>query len=99
MRTYLRRAVEAIGENKLGFTSKTVGTHSIRTSFAMLLTIMDTPDSLIMKKGRWKSNAFLRYIRSQSQLYGRNVSNSMVSGDNEFSYVIPHFNQLKIEEH
>ena len=59
MRAYLRRATTEIGTDKLGFETKSVGTHSIRSSFAMMLLLNNEAESVVMKKGRWKSNAFL----------------------------------------
>ena len=46
MRTYLRRAVQIIGEDTLNITASDVGTHSIRSSFAMLLLLNNEEDSL-----------------------------------------------------
>ena len=98
MRVYLRRAAVDIGTDKLGFDTKLVGTHSIRSSFAMMLLLNDEAESVVMKKGRWKSNAFLRYIRQQISNYGINASRRMVqTASNEF-YVIPHIGNFKIEE-
>ena len=51
--------MKAIGEEKLGFTAKDVGTHSIRTSFATLLYLKKAGPILIQIGGRWKSTAFL----------------------------------------
>ena len=63
IRNRIRVAVDAIGEEKLGFTAKEVGTHSIRTSFATLLYLRKVDPILIQIGGRWKSTAFLKYIR------------------------------------
>ena len=98
MRTYLRRTVESFGEDRLGIKMGDVGTHSIRASFAMMLMLNNLADSLIMKKGRWKSDAFLVYIRAQINKFGYNTSKQMVGqASNEF-YVIPHFANIKISK-
>jgi len=55
--------VKAIGKEKIGFTAKEVGTHSIRASFATLLYLRKVDPILIQIGGRWKSKAFLKYIR------------------------------------
>jgi len=96
MRIYLRNAVKAVGESKLGFPAERVGTHSIRSSFAMMLLLNDEADSVVMKKGRWKSNAFLRYIRAQVSAYGINASKRMVNTKSDHFYVIPHIGKFKI---
>ena len=55
--------MKAIGKEKIGFTAKEVGTHSIRASFATLLYLRKVDPILIQIGGRWKSKAFLKYIR------------------------------------
>ena len=63
VRNRIRVAVKAIGKEKLGFTEKEVGTHSIRTSFATLLHLRKVDPILIQIGGRWKSKAFLKFIQ------------------------------------
>ena len=99
MRAYLRRQIQRIGEDKLGFDKSMVGTHSIRASFAMLLLLNKERDSVIMKKGRWKSSAFLRYIREQIESFGNDTSAKIVGTFSEYFSIIPHFNKLKIEKY
>jgi hypothetical protein len=96
VRVYLRRAVQAVGEERLGFPAKKVGTHSVRSSFAMMLTLHDEEDSIIMKKGRWKSASFLKYIRQQISSYGYKVSKIMVSNQNDDFFAIPHVGNIKL---
>ena len=59
-----RNTVTIMGSARLGIPIKSIGTHSIRTSFAMMLNLNKKPDSLIMKQGCWKSASFLKYIRN-----------------------------------
>ena len=47
-----RSAVDAIGEDKLGFKSSEIGTHSNRTAAAMAIFLANTPIFLIMLIGR-----------------------------------------------
>ena len=61
----LRAAVEAIGEEKFGFKSSEIGTHSIRSGAAMAMFLDEIPVYVIMMIGRWSSDAFLKYIRKQ----------------------------------
>jgi hypothetical protein len=54
------------GENRYGIRTSELGTRSIRSGAAMALAIQsDTSDKKIMMLGRWKSTAFLNYIRPQ----------------------------------
>ena len=54
------------GENRYGIKASELGTRSIRSGAAMALAIQgDTSDKKIMMLGRWKSTAFLNYIRPQ----------------------------------
>ena len=54
------------GENRYGIKSSELGTRSIRSGAAMALALQgDTSDQKIMMLGRWKSTAFLNYIRPQ----------------------------------
>ena len=59
----IKSVVDKIGVKRLGFTRDDVGTHSIRTSFATMLSFLKVDPTLIMLNGRWKSDAVLRYIR------------------------------------
>ena len=51
IRNRIRVAVKAIGEEKLGFTAKEVGTHSIRTSFATLLYLRKVDPIFVESNG------------------------------------------------
>lgn len=75
----IRAACKTIGEEKLGFLPERAGTHSIRTSFAMQLHLAGVKDHIIMLQGRWKSLAFLKYIRLQVQELSKELSVQMVS--------------------
>ena len=63
IRLTLRAAATLIGEDRLGFKIKDIGTHSIRSGSAMAMYLGDVPVYTIMIVGRWSSDAFLRYIR------------------------------------
>ena len=65
-----------------------IGTHSIRTSFAMFMHIQGIPDSTIKKKGRWKSDAFLLYIRNHVDQFGSDTSNLIASTTIDFRTII-----------
>ena len=62
----LRSGTEKMGFDALGFYPNQVGTHSIRSGGAMAYFLLpELSDSAVMFKGRWKSTAFLSYIRPQ----------------------------------
>ena len=83
----LKSAVKIAGAKRLGLHLSSIGTHSIRTSFAMMLALRRYPDSTIMKKGRWKSNAFLLYIRTYVDQFGADCSADIAHEENNFSIV------------
>ena len=74
----LRAAVTAIGEEKLGFKSSEIGTHSLRSGAAMAMFLDQVPVYTIMLIGRWSSEAFLKYIRKQVEQFSHNVAKRMI---------------------
>ena len=74
----LRDAVCAIGEDKLGFKSEQVGSHSQRSGAAMVMYLGYCKVYTIMMIGRWSSDAFLRCIRKQVEKFSHNVSRRMI---------------------
>lgn len=77
----IKAAVDAIGEDILGFTSKDVGTHSNRSGFAMMMYLGGESVFKIMLIGRWLSNAFLRYIEKQVREFSLGASQKMFKYD------------------
>ena len=73
----LRSAVEIIGPEIIGVPLNRVGTHTIRTSFALFMSLGKEEDSVIMLKGRWKSAAFMKYIRGYIDKFGVSASTSI----------------------
>ena len=84
----LRTAVKDIGESVLGFKALEVGTHSIRSggAMAMYLAQPQITTYTIQLIGRWKSDAFLRYIRKQVKQFSSHISCAML-GDEDFSHI------------
>ena len=78
MVTALRGAVRAVGEDVLGFKAEEVGTHSIRSGAAMSMYMGEVPIYVMMIISRWKSDAFLRYIRKQIEQFSHNVARRML---------------------
>ena len=75
----IRDAVVAIGETSLGINKSEVGTHSIRSGAAMAMYLGGCPVYSIMLIGRWRSTAFLNYIRTQVAEFSNDVSSRMLS--------------------
>ena len=74
----IQTAVDAIGPQVLGFTSKDVGTHSNRAAFAMMMYLSGRPVYTIMLLGRWLSDAFFRYIEKQIKEFSLGASSKML---------------------
>ena len=87
MLDFMRRTAEAIGEDKLGFTSVDIGTHSVRSGAAMAMFLDNTPIFFIMLVGRWSSDAFLKYIRKQVLETAKGISTRMLK--NDLFHVLP----------
>ena len=83
----LRMGARAMGAVKLGFEPEEIGTHSIRSGGAMAYYLLPSmSDSQVMFFGRWKSLAFLRYIRSQVDRFHSGWSTQIVLN--------PHFRNI-----
>ena len=78
VRSRLRAVVTLMGEEKLGFNSESIGLHSIRSGGAMAMFLSGVPVVIIMRVGRWSSDAFLEYIRDQVELLTADVSKKMI---------------------
>jgi hypothetical protein len=84
MLVQLRAAVAHLGESALGYSPANIGTHSIRSGAAMALVLSGHAAWRIMLAGRWKSSAFLVYIREQVQAFSRGVSDRMIENPDFF---------------
>jgi hypothetical protein len=87
IRTKLRAAAASIGEDALGFKIEDIGCHSLRSGSAMAMYLAGVPITTIQLIGRWKSDAFMRYIREQVDCFTENVSAKMITVQN--FYTIP----------
>lgn len=83
---HLRTTVNFIGKAKLGFTGDEVGTHSVRSSFAMLLYLAKVRTPTLMLLGRWASDAVLLYIRKQVLEFSEGITEEMLKND---FYTVP----------
>ena len=84
----LRSTVRLQGKDKLGFETHEIGTHSIRAggAMAMYLATPQIQTYTIQLIGRWKSDAFLQYIRKQVKQFSAHISEAMVMNEN-FSHI------------
>jgi hypothetical protein len=87
IRTKIRAAAASIGEDSLGFKIEEIGCHSFRSGSAMAMYLAGVPVTTIQLIGRWKSDAFMRYIREQVDCFTLNVSSRMLTTKN--FYTIP----------
>ena len=71
----LRNTVKQIGEENLGIKALEVGTHSIRSggAMAMYLAQPQITTYTIQLIGRWRSDAFLKYIRKQVKQFSSHI--------------------------
>jgi hypothetical protein len=79
IKTVLRDAVLAIGEDTLHIVANEIGTHSICLGAAMAMFLGGCPVFLIMMISCWSSDAFLRYIREQVEEFNHDVSCKMIT--------------------
>ena len=83
----IRLQITVIGQEILGFGPDDAGTHSMRSSFAMLLHLAGKDPLIIMLQGRWRSQAFMDYIRPQVAEFSTGLSEAMMT--NHDFYHIP----------
>ena len=86
--TALQVAVKAYGETALRIESHEIGTHSLRSGAAMAMYLGGCPVYSIMLIGRWRSTAFLQYIRKQIAEFTFDVSQKMLAVP-KFRHVLP----------
>ena len=77
------------GKRIFGFEPSEIGNKSIRSAAAMSLFLKDIHPTRIMILGRWKSTAFLEYIRAQTLEWTLNMSDVMISFDHFIDLCIP----------
>ena len=83
--TDLQCSVDAVRVDVLGFSSKEVGTHSVRSFLAMMMYLTKEQVYTIMLTGRWSSDAFLAYIEKQVKEFTKGVSSRMLLKDTFFN--------------
>ena len=83
----IRNTVALLGEDMLCFKPSDVGIHSIRSSFAMFSILNGIDPKIVQIQGRWKSDAFMEYIRPQVTAFSHGLSDIMMRGNN--FYTVP----------
>ena len=89
VRSKLRAIVDLIGPEELGFSKDDIGLHSIRSGGAMAMFLSGTAVIIIMRIGRWSSEAFLEYIREQVESFTVGVSQRMLQYEAFFNLNSP----------
>lgn len=84
IRLHLKKHILSIDPQVVFYTVKRIGTHSIRTSFAMIAHSAGIPPYVIMMIGRWASDAWLNYIRNKIPDFSKNISCLMVKSKDPF---------------
>ena len=82
---HIRSNVTAIGEDTIGFTVEEAGCHCIRSSFAVFLYINKIRSEKNMLQGRWRSQAFLAYIKKQVNEFSRDLSEVIINRTDFFT--------------
>jgi len=72
-----------------GLVPERVGTHSIRTSSAMAMVLNNIDPLRVMMIGRWRSTAFINYIREEVQEFSQSVATAMISRLDFNQHTIP----------
>lgn len=97
-RSFIKSHVRSLGQDRLGLKANQVGTHSLRSSCAMLLYLTNVRTSTIMLLGRWKSDAFLLYLRRQVKEFTQQVTHQMGSQPDLF-FTIPKDDPQQLHPH
>ena len=84
---HICNTVALIREDMLEFKPSDIGIHSIRSSFAMFLILNGINPKIVQIQGRWKSDAFMEYIRPQVTAFSHDLSYIMMQGNN--IYTVP----------
>ncbi len=90
---HLRAAAVQYGDDRLGFPLKKLGTHSIRSGAATAMFIAGVPVETIKMIGRWRGNAFLRYIRTQVQQVTKGVATDRAGAEKSGSQTVPNIGE------
>ena len=85
IRTKLRAAAASVGKERLGFHPDEIGCHSLCSGAAMAMKLAGVSEYTIMIIGRWKSMAFLEYLRKQVEEFSIDISDKLLDHANFFT--------------
>lgn len=77
-RRFLSSFIQSIDYQSFNISPSRIGLHSLRSSAAMAMYINNIPTHTIKYVGRWRSNAFLYYIREQVSAIHAGVASRML---------------------
>ena len=77
----------SFGEERLGFSHKEVGTHSLCSGFSMEIFLAIVYPETVMIIGRWSRNSLPWYIQIQVSGLSKVISDLMVS--TQYFYTLP----------
>ena len=86
LRTQIRTDLTTLQSWRYGILPSEVGLHSARATTAMALFLHKVPAHHIQYVGRWKSDAFLSYIRDQVLGLHQGLSSMIASNTSGFHY-------------
>lgn len=86
MRRQLRSDMILLESWKYGILPSEVGLHTARATCAMSLFINGVPEDRIKYLGRWRSDAFLSYIRDQAIDLHRGLSSALLGDRSQYRY-------------
>ena len=86
---YLCRVVDAVEEDKLGFTLDEIRTYLIRLGAAIAMFLDNMPVFLTILVGCWKSNGFLKHIRKQVLETCKGIFIRMLKNDLHYALLSP----------
>ena len=85
-----------MGEADLGFGKDGIGLHSVRSGEAMAMFLYGVSEIIMMRVGRWSSEAFLEYIREQVDSFTLVVAQKMLQFE-KFHHLNDKENKLHLD--
>ena len=85
VRSWLQAIINLIWEDILGFTGDDIGLHYIQSGGAMSMFLPKASTIIMMRVGRWSSEAFLEYIREQVEDFTVEILENMIKFESFFN--------------
>lgn len=90
IQSHLKAHVLNINPLQQKYQFSCIGTHTICTSLAMILNDQQVATYIIQPIGRWRSVAFMKYIRSALPSFTKGISQLMVNSEDPFINHVVH---------